>query len=89
MTSITVKGKSTEEAKNLLKYSVDDPSIVKGENTLFVVRFKYSHRTEDEQEFNASSPEEARRKFESWASDMENSEDFDFEFIDAEEEQQT
>ena len=86
--SITIKGKSAEEAKILLKRAVNKLSIVKGNKT-FVVRFKYSHRTDDEQEFNARSPEEARRKFEKWAADMECSEDFDFQFIDAEEEQQT
>ena len=55
----------------------------------FVVRFKYSHRTNDEQEFTARSKEEAKDKFKEWASDMECSEDFDFQFIDAEEGQQT
>jgi len=52
------------------------------------VRFNYSHRSDDEQEFTARSKEEAKDKFNKWAADMECSEDFDFEFIDAEEEQQ-
>lgn len=84
--SIQFTNKTTKEAKDLLKNAVEDISIAKGlKNRAFVVLFKYSHRTEDEQEFSANSPEEARRKFEKWASDMECSEDFDFEFIDAKE----
>ena len=55
----------------------------------FSVRFNYSHRSDDEHEFTARSKEDAMLKFNKWAADMECSEDFDFKFIDAEEEQQT
>ena len=95
---VIVKGKTDEEARELFTqfcpneeyYPIDNLSIVRGNpNKTFVVRFKYSHRTDDEQEFDASSPEDARKKFEKWAAGTQDSEDFDFEFIDAEEEQQT
>lgn len=51
----------------------------------FLARFMYSHRADDEHEFTARSEEEVKDKFEKWAADMECSEDFDFEFLDAEE----
>ena len=56
-----------------------NPDFLMEEPKQFVVRFNYSHR----------SKEEAKDKFNKWASSMECSEDFDFQFIDAEEEQQT
>lgn len=89
---ISVKGKTLDEAKKMFEFekgnydsTVDDISIVKAIPRTFLVRFMYSHRDDDEMEFSANSPEEAQKKFEVWAADYQNSEDFDFEFLDAKE----